>query len=118
MKQVVTPLDWLNAKFDYLIDQLNGRIRLEYPEFGDVIDQFIGDLSNEFTRMLELEMIERINQNVFTICSIRTECSLTGCPNERNHKFLEEILNLIWNSHHETELWLTRQGIVPGQSTS
>ena len=117
-RQVITTHDWFNAKFDYLIEQLNGRFRMQFPEYLDVLDSIVEDLRDPCIRMFEIDMIQTLNQHVFTVCSALNQCSLSGCQNTDNHEFLREFINLIWDSHNETDSWLKAQGIVSGQCTN
>jgi hypothetical protein len=118
MKQVLTQFDWYNAMFDYIIDQLDGRFRVQFPDHGGTLDMLIHNMSDPMGRMTPENMIAQLNMTASMFGTTLTMCSLTGCDEHGNHELLREYINLIWDSRDETERWLHQQGIVPGRSAN
>jgi hypothetical protein len=118
MKQVLTQFDWYNAMFDYIIDQLNGRFRLQFPEHTTALDTLVHNMSDPMGRSTAENMLAQLNMTASMFGATLTMCSLTGCNEHSNHELLREYINLIWDSRDETEHWLHQQGIVPGRSAN
>jgi hypothetical protein len=116
--QVVTEYDWLDAMFNYIIDQLDGRFRLQFPDHHKTLDLLVVNMNHPLARTSSEAMMLQLNMAVSTFGSTLTKCSLVGCTRCSNHEFLREYINLIWDSRYETEQWLFQQGIIPGQSTN
>jgi hypothetical protein len=116
--QVVTEYDWLDAMFNYIIDQLDGRFRLQFPDHHKTLDLLVVNMNHPLARTSSEAMMLQLNMAVSTFGSTLTQCSLTGCTRCSNHEFLREYINLIWDSRYETERWLFQQGIIPGRSAN
>ncbi len=118
MRQVVTELDTLRAMYDYIAEQLDGRFRLQFPEFEWKIDELVEELRNPTYRVEAPSMKFSLAGLVSVIGSAVTECTLQGCPDDDQHKFMREVINLIWDARFNTAEWLKEKGIVPGQSAN
>jgi hypothetical protein len=116
--QVVTEYDWLDAMFNYIIDQLDGRFRLQFPDHHKALDMLVVNMNHPLARTSSETMMLQLNMTASTFGSALTQCSLTRCVRCSNHEFLREYINLIWDSRYETEQWLFHQGIIPGQSAN
>lgn len=117
-RQVLTEHDWFNAVFDYMIEQLDGRFRLQFPEYQYDIDRVIENMNDPLCRASLDSMKYHIGLYMSLFGTTLTSHLVGGCPEEHNHEFLREYINLVWDSHTNTANWLTEQGIVPGQSAN
>lgn len=116
--QVVTEYDAFLAIYDYMALQLGGRFYVEYPNHREVIGVLIGNLRDEEVRS-DLELMQSALLNTVSQFGTNvTACSLGGCDNTENHKFMREFLNLVWDARQLTAEWLRGQGIVPGHSVN
>ena len=118
MRQVVTELDTLRAMYDYISEQLDGRFRLQFPIFEWKIDELIGEFQNPTYRVEAPAMKFSLAGLVSMIGSAVTECALDGCPDDEQHEFMREVINLIWDARFNTAEWLKEKGIVPGQAAN
>lgn len=118
MRQVLTDRDWAEAMLDYIADQVDGRLRLEFPEHEDVIDTMLESLRDPFIRVSEVAMKFQIARCVSSHMACLTDCILNGCQCEENHNFIKEFIHLVWDARDETTKWLLHRGIVPGQSVN
>lgn len=118
MKQIVTETDYMQAVFDYMAEQLEGRFRLEFPEAEEIIDHMVDSLRNGLFRLDAEYMHKALRLSISTFGTSLTECMLDGCPNESQHNFCREYINLVWDARSLTREWLKGQGIVSGQSTN
>ena len=116
MKQVITPEDWWNSVYEYMIETLNGRFRIQFPKYRDAIDDLIRNMDDKNVRSSYNNMVMHLNTTTSMFGAALTVCTLTGCDHKDNHAFLREYINLVWDLKDDTERWLLRQGIVVGQS--
>ena len=118
MRQILTETDTMQAVYDYMAEQIDGRFRLEFPDEEEMIDILVSSLRDSLTRELNANMHIALATTVCDFGTILTSCMLTGCTNDRQHKFLREFINLAWDARQLTAEWLKGQGIVPGQSAN
>lgn len=118
IRQVVTERDWYIAVLDYMMEQIDGRFRMEFKNHGEEADLLIAMMSDEDIRQTADSMRNQIDYMVSYMGRTVTDCSLNGCPHTENHYFIREFINLVWDARHGTEQWLNQQGIVPGQSAN
>lgn len=116
IKQVVTETDWMHAIYEYLMEQLGGRFKLQFPEHIDYIDGLLESMQDPLIRSTELTMMEALMNVTAAHGGMVTRHSLNGCPHDMNHKFSREFINLVWDARRETSEWLQGQGVIPGQS--
>lgn len=118
MRQVLTETDTMQAVFDYMAEQLDGRFRLEFPNEEEVIDVLVNSLRDGETRNSEAHMKIALGTTMGDYFSVLTTCLISGCPNHKTHRFLRQFINLAWDARQFTNEWLKGQGIVPGQSAN
>ena len=116
--QVVTETDAMNAVYTYLATQLDGWVRIEFPDHTSVIDDLVRDLRDDCCRNDPDGMKYALNGLTGEFAHILTGCMINGCDDEGNHRFMRSLINLVWDSRNQTAEWLKGQGIVPGQSAN
>jgi len=115
-RQVVNEYDMWIAMYDYMISQLEGRFRLQFPSCQVVADQLLSDFRSECIRSNLNDMQSALNNAVSIFGASLTKCMLTSCPEHDSHEFLREFINLAWDLRWLTNEWLKEQGVVVGQS--
>jgi hypothetical protein len=116
--QVVTELDEMRAVYEYIISQLDGRFRVQFPAHTEFIDTLIENMQNPFVQITSDQMQVFLFQTVEQFTEALSSCAIQGCPHEGKHVFIREFINLVWDARDLTEEWLKGQGVVPGQSTN
>lgn len=117
--QVVTEYDAICAMYDYIALQLNGRFRVQFPEYEENISVFVESLYDKETRAQgEGHMKFALAQTTTDMFAPLLICGIDGCHNETAHAFRKEFIDLVLNARQQTAEWLKGQGIVPGQSTN
>lgn len=116
IKQVINETDWMDAICEYMIEQLDGRFRLQFPGLTEKIDDLLLVLNDPLVRTSDATMIMGLGSIVGEHGARLTIHSLTGCSNTEGHAFQRELINLVWSARYETLTWLNQQGVVPGQS--
>ena len=116
--QVVTEADAMNAVYTYLATQLNGWVRVEFPNHTSIIDNLVEDLLDEECRNDPDGMKYALNGVTGEFTFLLTKCMINGCDDAENHKFMRAFINLVWDARTQTAEWLKGQGIVPGQSAN
>jgi hypothetical protein len=118
MRQVVTELDAMNAVYDYIIEQLEGRFKLEYPKhtehFDATADYFKNSLVRHDVIMMQVYMVQIMDMFYDSL----SKCLITGCMNDDKHVAVRECLDLFFDARKLAAEWLKGQGVVPGQSAN
>lgn len=120
-RQIVTERDWMAAILDYIVEQLDGRLRAQYPDHDEIIDTMLENLDAPFARASTTVIEYTLRLNIAAHVSCLNDCmlKLDNCKcNPDTHEFMKEFLLLVWDARNETESWLLRQGIIPGQSVN
>lgn len=116
IKQVVNETDWMDAIYEYIKLQLDGRFRLQFPNMEETIGDILETMDDHLVRSTEQTMLLGIMNAVAAHGSRLTLHSLTGCQNDECHEFQREFINLVWSARNETLQWLKSNGVIPGQS--
>jgi len=116
VRQVVTERDMWIAMYDYLSEQLNGYMKMSYPESEDVIENIVESLNDELVRMHSDWMETCLNNTVSTFGAALTSCMLNGCDEVVHHNFMREFINLVWDLRTLTTEWLKENGTTVGIS--
>src|SRR3954468_9920643 len=92
IKQVINETDWMDAICEYMIEQLVGRFRLQFPGLTEAIDDALLILNDQLVRTSDATMIMALGTIVGTNGARLTIHSLTGCMNTEGHAFQRELI--------------------------
>ena len=118
MRQSVREIDFSRSMLDYICEQLQGRVLLEFPEEREIVDWMCENFQHSALRYNEISIHAALMITVQNCMESLTPCLTTGCDSPIPHEFLREVINLVWNARLETDEWLRRKGIVVGRSVN
>lgn len=117
MRPAVTNVDqWYNAVFDYIVEQIDGRFRIQFPNELELIDYLIESFQLDFRRISAETMIGFLSFASHTMNDQLMECMSRSCTREERHNLLKEFIQLMWDAEVDTHEWLKAQGVIVGQS--
>ena len=117
MRPSVTNIDqWYNSVFDYIIEQLDGRFRIQFPNEGELIGYIIDGFRREPRRESADEMVKFMGYASRVMNDQLMVCMSNDCTRDERHDLLKEFIQLMWSAEEDTAEWLKAQGVIVGQS--